>query len=238
MQQQLFELPPIIVPEGRLCRRCKQRKPLKCFQSNRKRANGEIFYKHTCTECRKKIGRVHKRLEKEHKLRLYYEQNGRCALYDESEEDSEDQSLVLDHCHYRDIVRGLLCRIHNTAIGSLGLDCPPEELPWRLTRLARYLRGTTEMKITYEVISINDALKRGLPGADVRWDGPAGNDRYYHHEDWEASLWRCEDGQPVEFISEDGGEPEDNSFYRDGSWIAPALQAAYELGLNSTLQEI
>lgn len=28
----------------------------------------------------------------------------------------------------------------------------------------------------------------------------------------------------------DGGEPEDNSFYRDYSWIAPELELAYKLG--------
>jgi hypothetical protein len=43
-------------------------------------------------------------------------------------------------------------------------------------------------------------------------------------------LYRCENGEPVEEIGTDGGEPEDNSFARDWSWVAPALQAAYELG--------
>lgn len=41
---------------------------------------------------------------------------------------------------------------------------------------------------------------------------------------------RCEDGEPVEEIGSDGGEPEDNSFLRDWKWVAPALQEAYELG--------
>jgi len=29
----------------------------------------------------------------------------------------------------------------------------------------------------------------------------------------------------------DGGEPEDQSFGRDWSWVAPALRDAYELGM-------
>lgn len=55
-------------------------------------------------------------------------------------------------------------------------------------------------------------------------------------EDWMSGeptnqLWRCEDGVKVEVLGSDGGEPEDNTLRRDWSWIAPALQAAYELGI-------
>lgn len=28
----------------------------------------------------------------------------------------------------------------------------------------------------------------------------------------------------------DGGEPEDQSFYRDWSWVKPAIEKAYQLG--------
>jgi len=46
-------------------------------------------------------------------------------------------------------------------------------------------------------------------------------------------IYRFEDGVPVEMLACDGGEPEDNTFYRDGRWIVPALNAAYELGLKA-----
>lgn len=31
-------------------------------------------------------------------------------------------------------------------------------------------------------------------------------------------------------IHSDGGEPEDNSFHRDWSWVSDAIEAAYQLG--------
>jgi hypothetical protein len=30
----------------------------------------------------------------------------------------------------------------------------------------------------------------------------------------------------------DGGEPEDNSFYRDWAWVADAIEMAYKLGVD------
>jgi hypothetical protein len=70
---------------------------------------------------------------------------------------------------------------------------------------------------TYKVVSIRAATEQNLPLPD--WMDEEG-----------YGIWRFEDDTAVEFLNCDGGEPEDNSFIRDGSWIAPALQAAYELG--------
>lgn len=78
------------------------------------------------------------------------------------------------------------------------------------------------MAIEYRVVPINEAMEQGYPDA-TRWDG--------YYEDWEMALYRFENGTPVEFLASDGGEPEDNSFLRDGAWIAPALNAAYRLGV-------
>jgi hypothetical protein len=54
-------------------------------------------------------------------------------------------------------------------------------------------------------------------------------------EDWMSgapisAVFRVEDGVAVSELGSDGGEPEDNSLSRDWSWVAPALQAAYDLG--------
>lgn len=50
--------------------------------------------------------------------------------------------------------------------------------------------------------------------------------------DWMTGLWRCVDHVPTELLGTDGGEPEDNSFRRDWSWVPTALLAAYDRGLN------
>ena len=51
----------------------------------------------------------------------------------------------------------------------------------------------------------------------------------------EESKWepRCILEHNGEIIDEywDGGEPEDNSFYRDWGWVPGAIEKAYKLGL-------
>ena len=38
-------------------------------------------------------------------------------------------------------------------------------------------------------------------------------------------------GETPRLVGSDGGEPEDNSFYRDWAWVVGELNAAYERGL-------
>lgn len=84
--------------------------------------------------------------------------------------------------------------------------------------------------VTYEVIAHTAAAQRGCPvprgyesWADFnRWESVATG--------WSFGVWRCERGVPVELIGEDGGEPEDQVLVRGWDWVAPALQAAYDLG--------
>lgn len=68
------------------------------------------------------------------------------------------------------------------------------------------------MKTTYEAIHCDDAWKRRLPGAE----DPGSWSSW-----WE--LWRCEDGQPVECVGTDSGEPEDKILVRDFRWVAQEL---------------
>lgn len=49
-------------------------------------------------------------------------------------------------------------------------------------------------------------------------------------DDFHWCIYRFEDGVPIELIGQDGGSPEDQILVRDWKWVAPALQAAYELG--------
>ena len=80
--------------------------------------------------------------------------------------------------------------------------------------------GTDDFgQIEYRTESCHEALTNGWPNAQATGD-----------DDWGAVVYRFEGGKPVEPIGWDGGEPEDQTLWRDWSWVAPALQAAYELG--------
>jgi hypothetical protein len=93
------------------------------------------------------------------------------------------------------------------------------------------------MTTTYEVLDAEEAKAKGgdlealdpsevLTPSDLSWDVPA------------SGVFRLEDGVPVQLIGWDGGEPEDQTLGRDWSWIAPALQAAYESGRHDQLTEL
>lgn len=47
---------------------------------------------------------------------------------------------------------------------------------------------------------------------------------------WDFGIWLYEEGGESTLLAVDGGEPEDNSFLRDGAWIAPALNDAFQRG--------
>lgn len=54
--------------------------------------------------------------------------------------------------------------------------------------------------------------------------------------DMYAILEIRHDGKIIQTHS-DGGEPEDNSFFRDWDWVAPAIRIAYNLGKQDGLKE-
>lgn len=51
-----------------------------------------------------------------------------------------------------------------------------------------------------------------------------------YNDDYSSTLLIISDGKVI-LQQSDGGEPEDQSFYRDWAWVAPALRTAYELGV-------
>lgn len=83
-------------------------------------------------------------------------------------------------------------------------------------------------KITYKVIKQKEAdlAVHGQEYVDAMIEA----DDEYEDNYWLGTLVRCEDDVPVEILGEDGGEPEDQLFRRDWSWVAPALQDAYDRG--------
>ena len=96
----------------RLCFECKTR-PARWLQFE----SGEKWGR--CAECQAEYMRWYNiqrkyGLNKEQYLDLLDRQGGTCALCDSTID------LVVDHDHETGQVRGILCRIHNVAIGVLG----------------------------------------------------------------------------------------------------------------------
>ncbi len=70
-----------------------------------------------CTNCKKIFNSdgFHKNSE-EYEV-MYADQEGKCTICHKHKE-----RLAVDHCHSKGTVRGLLCRVCNTAIGMLKDD--------------------------------------------------------------------------------------------------------------------
>lgn len=84
------------------------------------------------------------------------------------------------------------------------------------------------MPTHYEIMTKADALAAGATiGAipDLEWMRDADG---YDVEN--SGVFRVVNGFPVELLGTDGGEPEDQSLYRDWSWVASALERAFNLG--------
>jgi len=65
----------------------------------------------------------------------------------------------------------------------------------------------------YEVVSVADAKAKGLPGSEDIED----------KDDCRSILYRIDDGGVYHYFHCDGGEPEDNWFFRDWSWVPDEL---------------
>lgn len=74
----------------------------------------------------------------------------------------------------------------------------------------------------YIQVSQKEAKDKNYPEAE---DFGKWHDDY--ELDWLQAIYECDDeGTPIRLVSTDGGEPEDNSFNRDGAWIVGELNRA------------
>lgn len=79
------------------------------------------------------------------------------------------------------------------------------------------------MRVTYGIMSAADDFVKEQ--YDIKFD--------YERN----ALVRFEDGEPVTILALDGGEPEDNSFFRDWRWVPVALERAYNEGYKRGLAD-
>lgn len=78
------------------------------------------------------------------------------------------------------------------------------------------------MKITFKMLD-QDELKEILPEDHPERD-------MLRYDTYVNAVCKFVDGKFSHVLAWDGGEPEDNCFNRDGGWITPALNEAYEAG--------
>ncbi len=125
----------------KVCSCCKETKPLTEFGP---RKNGLQPYCYPCTRIKSREWYSHNKerarwkdikrrydLTQEEYQSLLTKQEGVCAIC------SKEASLVIDHCHERGVVRGLLCIACNSGLGGFYDD------PDLLLGAADYLRRLT-----------------------------------------------------------------------------------------------
>ncbi len=79
------------------------------------------------------------------------------------------------------------------------------------------------MRTEYRVVSLKQAYELGVFPDYERYD--AG--------DYRSAIVRFKNNKAIEFIGMDGGEPEDQTLYRDWGWVVGALNNAYHRGVDS-----
>jgi hypothetical protein len=147
----------------KICSRCKEEKPHSAFHKYSTQKDGLHYY---CKICRQDIEDTPSRreyakkyramrlsadsqysqhskrkarygIEPDEYIRLWHEQNGKCAICDEQEKalyKGKIRSLAVDHCHKTGKVRALLCNACNNGLGRFRDD------PSRLEAAIRYLQ--------------------------------------------------------------------------------------------------
>ena len=112
------------------CRLCDAWKPRSQFHKNSARVSGLDDRCVVCRAAQKRLERYD--LAPAEYLRMFFVQNGRCAICDRRQ-DELDSSLCVDHDHVTGIVRALLCQGCNRGLGQFA-DNPD----W-LSRAATYV---------------------------------------------------------------------------------------------------
>jgi hypothetical protein len=81
--------------------------------------------------------------------------------------------------------------------------------------------------IKYSIMSLKETVDDGCVDAED----------YYDPEFTMGVFELDDDGHPIKLLGTDGGEPEDQTLYRDWSWIATALNKAFQNGYEKGLHE-
>lgn len=74
------------------------------------------------------------------------------------------------------------------------------------------------MSRSFRVVQVDEAVNGGYPETQEYW-----------RNDYRCCLYEFNGETPVRFVAMDGGEPEDQTFYRDWSWVPEELNKLLEL---------
>jgi hypothetical protein len=110
-------------PPTKACITCAIVKRVGAFHNDRNQPDGK---NRRCKECERRFRRPYDPvpaaaarygITTNRYKELLDSQNGACAICGKK---PTKGSLVVDHCHESGLVRGLVCRAHNTGVGLLG----------------------------------------------------------------------------------------------------------------------
>ena len=121
--------------EGRVCKKCKVKKPHDHFGYG----SGGNYRRSECKSCARETREVVKKL---HEQNAYPSEEYKCpiclgTLKDIDKEHISQKKFVLDHCHKTKQFRGWLCQMCNRALGNFKDDVK------RLKRAIDYLNDST-----------------------------------------------------------------------------------------------
>jgi hypothetical protein len=113
------------VPKTKRCSRCKLEKPAEAYYADKSRHDG---LNHRCKDCNKIHSQSYRRAtnaRRKYELAYYYgitveeydRLESKCGNVCEICRTRPEEFLAVDHCHTTGKVRGLLCRVCNSAIG-------------------------------------------------------------------------------------------------------------------------
>jgi len=135
MQNSLFPDLQEDIPDGRVCVKCKVKKPYEHFAY----ASGGNYYRTECRACNAGLQKVRNTLRKIHGVAP---EGYKCPICNLNEKEVEGKggrasAFVLDHCHETDSFRGWLCHMCNRGLGAFGDDVE------KLKKAIDYLEGTS-----------------------------------------------------------------------------------------------
>ena len=112
------------ITKMKVCNKCKTELPLSEFHK-RTYSSGKIGHQNNCKKCQSAIRagyyKPHEAMRRKFRLtESEYEtlmSNDNCQICDR---DISNEKKCIDHCHYKEKIRGVLCNNCNTALGLIG----------------------------------------------------------------------------------------------------------------------
>ncbi len=80
----------------------------------------------------------------------------------------------------------------------------------------------------YQAFPLDEVMKNELVSQELKKSFS-----WFHDLEFKTGVFECVNNVPTFLIGTDGGEPEDQTLYRDWEWVIDALNTAYDEGYNT-----